>query len=100
MASQEAGFLGGPVFPILFIGGTAGVVVHLIFPDIPAALSVAAMMAAVPGATIAAPVSFILLGAGTVALGIEGLPPIGIAVITAHLAVWGLEIYDETRDSM
>jgi H+/Cl- antiporter ClcA len=100
VASQEAGFLGGPVFPILFIGGTAGIIVHLVFPDIPAPLSVAAMMAAVPGATIAAPVSFILLAGGVVVVGVSGLPPIGIAVITAHLAVWGLEVFRETRDSM
>jgi H+/Cl- antiporter ClcA len=98
--SQEAGFLGGPVFPILFIGGTAGIIVHLLLPDIPAPLAVAAMLAAVPGATMAAPVSFIILGGGVVAIGISGLPPIGIAVITAHLAVWGRELFHETRDSM
>jgi H+/Cl- antiporter ClcA len=98
--SQEAGFLGGPVFPILFIGGTAGIIVHLLMPDVQAPLAVAAMMAAVPAATIAAPISFILLGGGVVAVGISGLPPIGIAVITAHLAVWGLDLFKETRDSM
>ena len=98
--SQEAGFLGGPVFPILFIGGTAGIIVHLLIPDIQAPLAVAAMMAAVPAATIAAPVSFILLGGGVVAVGISGLPPIGIAVIMAHLAVWGLDLFKQTRESM
>ena len=98
--SQEAGFLGGPVFPTLFIGGTAGIIIHLLMPGIPAPLAVAAMLAALPGATIAAPVSFILLGAGVVATGISALPPIGIAVITAHLAVWGLDLFHETRDSM
>jgi len=100
VASQEAGYLGGPVFPTLFIGGTAGLVVHLIFPDIPAPLAVAALLAALPGATIAAPVSFILLAAGVVVVGVAGLPPIGIAVVTAHLVVWRLEIFRQTRDSM
>jgi len=38
--SQEAGFLGGTVFPILFIGGTAGIVVHGVLTDIPIALAV------------------------------------------------------------
>jgi H+/Cl- antiporter ClcA len=33
--SQEVGFLGGTVFPILFIGGTAAAVAHAIFPDTP-----------------------------------------------------------------
>jgi H+/Cl- antiporter ClcA len=98
--SQEAGFLGGPVFPILFIGGTAGIVVNAVLPDIPASLAVAAMIAAVPGATMAAPVSFILLGAGVVGVGISGIAPVGIAVITAHLAVWGLGVFRETRESV
>jgi H+/Cl- antiporter ClcA len=98
--SQEAGFLGGPVFPILFIGGTAGILVHLVLPDIPAALAVAAMVAAVPGAIIGAPASFTLLGAGVVGVGIEGIAPVGISVITAHLAGWGSELFRETRGSV
>lgn len=100
VASQEAGFLGGPVFPILFIGGTAGLIVHAIFPDIPAPLSVAALAAALPAATIAAPVSFTILAGGVVVVGLAGLAPIGLAVVTAHLAVWGLEIFRDTRDAM
>lgn len=98
--SQEAGFLGGPVFPILFIGGTAGILIHVLIPDIPAALSVAALAAAVPGATIGAPVSFILLGAGVVGVGIQGIAPVGIAVITAHLAVWGIKLFRGSRQSV
>lgn len=98
--SQEAGFLGGPVFPILFIGGTAGILIHVLIPQIPAALAVAAMTAAVPGATIGAPVSFILLGVGVVGVGVSGIAPVGIAVVTAHLAVWGLKLLKETRESV
>ncbi len=48
--SQEAGFLGGVVFPILFIGGTAGLIINAAIPAIPAGLAVACMLAAVPGA--------------------------------------------------
>lgn len=98
--SQEAGFLGGPVFPTLFIGGTAGIIAGLIFPDIPPALAVAAMTAAVPGATIGAPVSFILLGAGVVGVGIGGLAPVGVAVVTAHLAAWGIRVFSDMRTSV
>ena len=98
--SQEAGFLGGPVFPILFIGGTAGILTHSLLPDIPPSLAVAAMIAAVPGGTIGAPVSFILIGAGVVGVGVTGIAPVGIAVVTAHLAVWGLTLFKETRDSL
>jgi len=99
--SQEAGFLGGVVFPMLFVGGTAGILVHAIFPDIPAPLAVTAMVAAVPGAIISAPVSFILLGVGTVGLGVAGMAPVGIAVIIAHLTVSaGKAFFADAHDSI
>ena len=98
--SQEAGFLGGTVFPILFIGGAAGIVVNGLLPDIPIALAVGAMIAAVPGAIIGAPVSFILIAVGGVGLGVTAVAPIGIAVITAHLTVGAIKVFTETRESM
>jgi len=98
--SIEVGFLGGSVFPILFIGGTAGALVHAIFPDIPAALAIAAMIAALPGATISAPVSFIIIGVGGVALGAEAVAPVGIAVITAYLAISTVRFFKEQQDAM
>ena len=82
--SLEAGFLGGTVFPILFVGGTAAILVHSDFEDIPVSLAVAAMLAAVPGAFIGAPLSFILIGVGAVGLGVTAIAPIGIAVVTSH----------------
>jgi H+/Cl- antiporter ClcA len=36
--SQESGFVGGPIFPSLFIGGTAGVIVHQVIPSVPLGL--------------------------------------------------------------
>ena len=35
--SSATGFIGGPIFPLLFIGGTTGVLVNQIFPDVPLA---------------------------------------------------------------
>ena len=90
--SQEAGFLGGIVFPILFIGGTSGLIVNTAVPEIPAGLAVACMLAAVPGAIIAAPVSFVLIGVGTVGLGVEAIAPIGVAVITAYVTASALRL--------
>ncbi len=82
--SQASGFLGGFVFPLIFIGGTAGVVVNSIFPTIPIALSVGALLAAVAGAILNAPVSLILIAAGTVGIAPAALVPICIAVVTSH----------------
>ena len=98
--SQEVGFLGGTVFPILFIGGTAGALVHAIFADIAAPLAIAAMIAALPGATISAPVSFILIGVGGVALGPSAIAPVGIAVITAYLAISTVKFFKQQQDAM
>lgn len=85
--SQSAGFLGGVVFPIIFVGGTAGVLVNQIFPDIPIALAVAAMLAAVPGAFLKAPLTLIFIAFGTVVIAPEALIPIAIAVVTAHITL-------------
>jgi H+/Cl- antiporter ClcA len=83
--SLSSGFLGGNVFPMIFIGGTAGVLVHLLIPDIPLSLSVAAMMAAVPGAFLNAPLSLTLIAAATVGLDALAVIPVTVAVVTAYL---------------
>ena len=48
--SQGSGFVGGPIFPSLFIGGTAGVLVHQVIPGVPLGLAFTCLLAAVPGA--------------------------------------------------
>jgi H+/Cl- antiporter ClcA len=87
VVSMSIGFIGGNVFPMIFIGGTAGVIIHLIFPSIPMALAVSAMMAAVPGSFLRAPVSLTLLAALSVGLGPETTAPVVVSVITAYLLV-------------
>ena len=79
------------------LGGTAGVLIHTILPGVPAALAVAAMIAALPGAVIGAPVSFVLIGVVTVGIGVESLAPIGIAVITAHVSTAALQLRLDRR---
>ena len=48
--SEGSGFVGGPIFPSLFIGGTAGVLVHQVIPGVPLGLAFTCLLAAVPGA--------------------------------------------------
>ena len=57
----SAGFIGGPIFPMFFIGGTAGTAINLLFPAIPMALAVGCMMAAVPAAMLPLPFSLAIL---------------------------------------
>ncbi|MGB7860340.1 MAG: chloride channel protein [Acidimicrobiia bacterium] len=85
--SLGAGFMGGNVFPLIFIGGTAGTVVHLIFPDIPYALAVSCMLAAVPGSYLRAPVSMTFIAVIAMSLGPENVSPVVVAVITSYLVV-------------
>ena len=85
--SLGAGFMGGNVFPLIFIGGTAGVIVHLVFPDIPTALAVSCMLAAVPGSYLRAPVSMTFIAAVALSLGPETIAPVAVAVITSYLVV-------------
>jgi len=86
---MSTGFIGGPFFPSLFIGGTAGFAAHLLIPGLPVGLAFTTMFAAVPGAIVAAPFTVVLLAALTTQLGALQTAPIGVAVITAYIFVSG-----------
>jgi H+/Cl- antiporter ClcA len=87
--SISTGFIGGTIFPMLFIGGAAGVALHVIVPGIPAGLAIPAAMAAVPGAAVAIPFSLIAIIAFAVTVDAANVAPIGIAVLTSYLVVVG-----------
>ena len=86
---EATGFIGGPFLVMLFIGGTAGTAAHALIPGLPEGLAFTAMFAALPGALIAAPFSFLLLAALTTQIGTLQIAPVAIAVLTAYLAVSG-----------
>ncbi len=88
--SLTTGFIGGPVMPALFIGGTAGLAVHALFPDIPIALAFSCMLVAVPGVSIGAPFSMVFLAALTVGVGAVETSPAAVAVLTAYTLTSGL----------
>ena len=89
--SQASGFVGGPIFPALFIGGTAGVLVHQVIPGVPLGLAFTCLLAAVPGSMIAAPFTMVLLAGFMTEVGALQTAPILIAVITAFLAMEGVK---------
>jgi len=91
--SQGSGFVGGPLFPSLFIGGTAGVIVHQAIPGVPLGLAFTCLLPAVLGALAAAPFAMVLLAAFTTRAGPLQTAPILIAVITAYLAVEGVKYF-------
>jgi H+/Cl- antiporter ClcA len=89
--SQGAGFVGGPIFPSLFIGGTAGVIVHLAVPSVPFGLAFSCLLPAVLGTLAAAPFAMVLMAAFLTRVGALQTAPILIAVVTAYLAVEGMK---------
>ena len=82
--SLTTGFIGGPVMPALFIGGTAGLAVHALLPDIPIALAFSCMLVALPGVSVGAPFSMVFLAALTVGVGAVETAPAAVAVLTAY----------------
>jgi H+/Cl- antiporter ClcA len=95
--STASGFIGGPVFPIMFIGGLTGIAVNAIFPDLPIGLTFTCMLAAVPGAIVAAPFTMVLLAAILTQVGALQTAPILIAVATAYLTVAGIQFLMANR---
>lgn len=91
--SMATGFIGGPVMPSLFLGGVAGLAVHVLIPDLPLALTLSTMLVAVPGAVVKAPFTMMALAAITVSVGPITVAPAGIAVLTAYLLTSGLELF-------
>jgi H+/Cl- antiporter ClcA len=91
--SMMSGFVGGPIFPALFIGGTAGIAVHQAIPAIPLGLAFTCLLAAIPGALVSAPFAFVLLAALLTQVGALQTAPMLIAVITAFLTIQGVKYY-------
>ncbi len=85
--SEGSGFVGGPIFPSLFIGGTAGVLVHQVVPSVPLGLAFTCLLAAVPGALMPAPFSMVLMAAFLTQVGALQTAPILIAVVTSFLTI-------------
>lgn len=78
------GMIGGPIFPLLFVGGTVGSLINLIFPQIPLGLAVGCMVAAVPAVIVPIPITM-----GLLAMLIVGLSPMdGVPVVTAALVAF------------
>ena len=89
--SQGSGFVGGPIFPSLFIGGTAGIVVHQAIPGVPLGLAFSCLLTAVLGSFAAAPFAMVLLAVFVTRVGAVQTTPIAIAIVTAFLGVEGMK---------
>ncbi len=82
--SQSTGFIGGPFFGMLFIGGTAGAALHPLIPGLPEALTFSTLSAAMPGSLVAALFSLLLLAVLTTQIGTLQTAPIAIGTVARH----------------
>jgi len=85
--SLGSGFVGGPILPSLFVGGTAGVALHLAVPGLPLGLTFACMLASVVGGMVSAPFAMVLFAAFTTQMGALNTAPVLLSVVTSYLAV-------------
>lgn len=86
------GFVGGPVFPLLFVGGSVGTIVNLVAPGVPLALAVTASMAAVPSAVIPAPLSVASLTFLIAGISVTEIGPVLVAAMVALMVGRSVEI--------
>ena len=90
------GWKGGYIFPTMFAGTALGLAAHLIFPDIPMAVAVAATMGGAMVATMKAPIFSALFVAVLVQR--EASPVIAIAVIVGALATARISMTSNTAE--
>lgn len=89
------GFVGGPIFPLIFAGTCLGVVSHLIVPDVPAVVSISSCMVAVPCAFLPALFSMATLASVVLVLGGAATSPVFFACLISYGTVCGMGILQD-----
>ena len=87
------GFIGGPIFPMLFVGATLGSAINLAFPQIPLGLSVGCMMVAVPAVVVPIPLALAVIGILVMGLSPTNSLPVVMASLTAFSVAHGLGLF-------
>jgi H+/Cl- antiporter ClcA len=88
-AALGFGFIGGPIFPLMFVGGSIGMAVHVLIPELPAGLTVPAMTAAVPSGVLPIPLALSILTVVVALTSITDAAPVLAAAVTSFLLVRG-----------
>lgn len=87
------GFIGGPIFPMLFVGATLGSAINLMFPQIPFGLAVGCMMAAVPAAVVPIPIALAIIVILVVGLSPMNSLPVILASLVSFSVAHGLGLF-------
>jgi H+/Cl- antiporter ClcA len=91
------GFIGGPIFPLLFIGTTLGSAVHLIFPQVPLGLALGCMIVAVPAAIVPIPLAMAAIGIVIIGVPFIDALPVFLAALVSFAITHGLGLGENTK---
>ncbi len=92
------GFIGGPIFPLLFIGATLGSLVNLLVPQIPLALAVGCFMVAIPAAIVPIPFALAFIGILVVGLSPTNSLPVIMAALVSFAVAHGLGLFADGEE--
>ncbi|MGB3257441.1 MAG: chloride channel protein [Ornithinimicrobium sp.] len=87
--SMRWGFFGGPLFPMLFLGGVCGTVLSEVIPGLPLVLAVTTVAAGACATLIPLPLMVIVLTSMLFGLSVELTVLPSVAAVTAYLLVHG-----------
>jgi H+/Cl- antiporter ClcA len=87
------GFIGGPIFPLLFVGATLGSAVNLLIPEIPLALAVGCFMVAVPAAIVPIPLALAVIGILIIGMSPTNSLPVFMAALVSFSVAHGLGLF-------
>lgn len=87
--SQNCGFIGGIVFPMLTIGAVAGTICNIHYPEIPLGMCVSTFMAAIPCGLLPMPMTMVWLLINIFFLGVYQAVPVFISVLVSYLIISG-----------
>lgn len=96
--SMNCGFVGGFVFPMITIGGFAGVVAYQQYDYLPYGLCVSCFLAGVPAGICPMPFTLIGIPIYVMYFGLYQTVPIFICVITSYTVVCGSGIFKALVD--
>jgi H+/Cl- antiporter ClcA len=84
------GFIGGPVFPMIFAGACLGVAAHLIVPGLPFLVAVPSCLVAIACATLPGLFSMTVLSSMIFVLGGSATTPVFVACVMSYSTVSGM----------
>ncbi len=84
------GFIGGPIFPLLFVGTTVGSAILLFFPQLPMGLALGCLTVAVPAAVVPIPLTLAAIGVVIIGSPPSNALPLVLAALVSFSVSHGL----------